>query len=55
MPRKDDIREIDRIVKEERLSKEQRRLLHRDITREQLSLTEIRERAREIKELYPNK
>jgi hemolysin activation/secretion protein len=55
MPRKDDIREIDLIVKEEGLSKEQRQLLHREITGEQLSLKEIRELAREIKELYPNK
>ncbi len=52
---RDDIRKIDRIVKEEGLSKEQRRLLHDEITGQDLSLDEIREIAREIKELYPNK
>jgi hypothetical protein len=55
MPRKEDIREIDRIVKEEGLSKEQRRLLHEEITGQDLSPAEIREIAREIKDLYPNK
>lgn len=55
MPRKDDIREIDRIVKEEGLSRAQRRMLHDEISGETLSLDEIREIAREIKELYPNK
>jgi hypothetical protein len=53
--RKRDIKEIDRIVKEEGLSREQRRLLHDEITGQDLSLEEIREIAREIKELYPNK
>jgi hypothetical protein len=52
---KKDIKEIDRIVKEEGLSKGQRRLLHEEITGQQLSLEEIREIARQIKELYPNK
>ena len=55
MPRKDDIREIDRIVKEEGLSREQRRMLHDEISGQELSLDEIREIAREIKDLYPNK
>lgn len=54
MPRKPDIREIDRIVKEEGLSREQRRLLHDEITGQDLSLDEIREIAREIKKFYPN-
>jgi hypothetical protein len=55
MARKQDIRDIDRIVKEEDLSREQRRMLHDEITGQQLSLEEIREIARQIKELYPNK
>ncbi|HXG08696.1 MAG TPA: hypothetical protein VNK04_02810 [Gemmataceae bacterium] len=53
--RKPDIKEIDRIVNEEGLSREQRRMLHEEITGQNLSLEEIREIAREIKELYPNK
>jgi hypothetical protein len=52
---KKDIKEIDRIVKEEGLSKGQRRLLHEEITGQTLSLDEIREIARQIKELHPNK
>ena len=52
---KRDIKEMDRIVREEGLSHEQRRLLHEEITGQQLSLEEIRKRAREIKQLYPNK
>ena len=55
MSRKDDLRKIDRIVKEEGLSKGQRRLLHEEISGQNLSLDEIREIAREIKRLYPNK
>ncbi len=53
MPKKD-IKEVDRIVREEGLSKDQRRLLHEEITGQNLSLDEIRQIAREIKELYPN-
>jgi hypothetical protein len=52
---KRDIKQIDRIVKEEGLTQGQRELLHRAITREEYSLEEIREIAREIKDLYPNK
>ncbi|MCI0463038.1 MAG: hypothetical protein L0Z62_39325 [Gemmataceae bacterium] len=52
---KDDIKQIDRIVREEGLTKGQRRLLHEEISGQQLSLEEIREIARQIKELYPNK
>jgi len=52
---KQDIKEINRIVKEEGLSREQRRLLHEEISGQNLSLEEIREIAREIKKLYPNK
>jgi hypothetical protein len=55
MPRKLDIKQIDRIVREEELTQGQRELLHRAITREGYSLEEIREIATEIKELYPNK
>jgi hypothetical protein len=53
--RKADIKAIDRVVQEEGLSREQRRLLHEEITGRQLSLDEIREIAREIKALYPRK
>jgi hypothetical protein len=52
---KQDIKEIDRIVKEEGLSRGQRRLLHEEISGQDYSLEEIREIAREIKNLYPNK
>ena len=53
--RKGALKEIDRIVREEGLTKGQRRLLHEEISGQQLSLEEIRRIAREIKELYPNK
>jgi hypothetical protein len=53
--RKADIRAIDRIVREEGLSREQRRLLHEEISGQNLSLEEIRLVATEIKERYPNK
>jgi hypothetical protein len=53
--RKADIRQIDRIVREEGLSREQRRMLHEEITGQQLSLEKIREIAKQIKELYPNR
>jgi hypothetical protein len=53
--RKADIREIDRIVREEGLSREQRRLLHDEISGQELSPEEIRKIAKEIKVLYPNK
>ena len=53
--KKDDIRKIDRIVKEQGLSRGQRRLLHDEISGRNLSLEEIREIAREIKRLYLNK
>ncbi len=55
MARKLDIKQIDRIVKEEGLTQGQRELLHRAITKEGYPLEEIREIAKEIKELYPNK
>ena len=38
---KKDIKEIDRIVREEGLSKEQRRLLHEEITGQQLTREEF--------------
>ncbi len=53
--RKPDINEIDRIVREEGLSREQRRLLHEEITGQNMPLEKIREIAREIKQLYPKK
>lgn len=52
---KQDIKEIDRIVQEEGLSREQRRLLHDEITGQDFSLEDIRQIAKDIKELYPNK
>ena len=50
-----DIKQIDRIVKEEGLSIGQREILHEEIARQGYTLEEIRDVAREIKELYPNK
>jgi hypothetical protein len=55
MARKLYIKAIDRIVKEVGLSKTQRRRLHDEITKQNLSLEEIRQIAEEIKKLYPNK
>ena len=55
MARKQDIKEIDRIVREVGLSRAQRRFLHDEITKQNLSLEEIRRIAEEIKKLYPNK
>lgn len=55
MARKDDIKEIDRIVKELGLTKGQRQLLHQAITGQGLTSEEIVVVAREIKEDYPNK
>jgi hypothetical protein len=55
LAKKRDLKQIDCIVKEEGLTQGQRELLHRAITKEGYSLEEIREIAKEIKELYPNK
>jgi hypothetical protein len=55
MAKKPDIKQIERIVKDEGLTVGQRELLHRTITKEGYTLEEIREIAKEIKELYPNK
>lgn len=55
MPRKPDIKAIDRIVKEVGLTRGQRRLLHDAITGQGLSLEEIRQMAEFIKVHYPNK
>ena len=55
MARKLDIKEFDRIVREVGLSRAQRRILHDEITKQNLSLEEIRRIAEEIKKLYPNK
>jgi hypothetical protein len=49
------LKQFERIVKQERLSMEQRRLLHDQITGQRLSFQEVRRLAREIKELYPKK
>jgi hypothetical protein len=51
---KEDIKQIDRIAKEEGLSRGQRRILHDEISGQDYSLEEIRQIAREIKRLYPN-
>ena len=55
MARKLDIKAIDRIVKDLGLSKEQRRLLHDEITKQGYTLEEILDIAKQIKELYSNK
>jgi hypothetical protein len=55
MAKKPDIRFIDSLEKELKLSKAQRDLLHDAITGQNLTKQEIREVAQEIKELYPNK
>lgn len=55
MARKPDLKQIDRIVKELKLTKGQRRMLHDEIAGQDLSLDEIKEIARQIKDLYPNK
>jgi len=54
MAKKQDIKQIDRIVKEEGLTMGQREILHEEITKQGRSLEEIREIAKEIKKLYPN-
>jgi uncharacterized membrane protein YebE (DUF533 family) len=48
MARKSDIKQIDRIVKEVGLNRNQRRLLHDEITGQDLSLDEIADIARDI-------
>lgn len=55
MAKKLDIKEIDRIVKEEGLTIGQREILHEEITKQAYTLEEIREIAKEIKQWYPNK
>jgi hypothetical protein len=55
MPRKPDIKEIDRIVKDVGLSRGQRRMLHDATAGQGLSLEEIRDIAKFIKAHYPNK
>jgi hypothetical protein len=55
MPRKSDIKQIDRICKKLRLTRGQRRLLHDEIAGQNYGLDEIRQMAREIKKLHPNK
>ena len=55
MVRKDDIRLVDAIVRRAGLSKEQRKLLHRLITGENLTYREVLEQAKAIKQMYPRK
>ena len=55
MAKKPDIRQIDRITKEEGLTEGQREILHEEITGQGHTLEEIREIAKDIKKLYPNK
>jgi hypothetical protein len=55
MGKKADNAFIDWVCDEIDLSKQQRRLLHLDITGQRLTKKEILERAQEIKELYPRK
>jgi hypothetical protein len=55
MAKKRDIKQIDRICKEEALTVGQRELLHQEITKQRLSVDQIRAIAKEIKALYPNK
>ena len=55
MARKPDIKAIDKIEKDLELSREQRQMLHREISGQNFSLDEIRELAKSIKEWYPNK
>src|SRR4051812_2142723 len=53
--RKADIKQIDRIAKEEDLSRGQRRMLHDEVEGQGSTLEEIREIAKEIKRNHPNK
>lgn len=53
MARKADIKQIDRIVKDLKLNKEQRQLLHREITGQDLSLEEIKAIADDIAKFTP--
>lgn len=59
MPRKPDLRMIDCVVKELGISRELRRLLHDEMAKrkldQDLSEDEVREIAKEIQCLYPNK
>ena len=56
MARKADLKQIDRIAKEVGgLTKGQRQLLHREITKQRYSLDEIKQITEEIKKLYPKK
>jgi len=55
MARKSDIKAIDNIVRSHKLTKGQRRLLHDEITGQNLPLKEIDEIAKQIKRGFPNK
>ena len=55
MVRKRDTKQIDYIARKIGLSREQRRLLHAEITGRNLTHKEIVDKAREVKQLYPGK
>ena len=55
MVRTDDIRQVDSVVRKLKLSKEQRKLLHRAIRREKLTYRQLLELAQAILEDYPRK
>jgi RHS repeat-associated protein len=53
MARKSDIKQVDKIVRKLNMSKEQRRLLHDEITRQDLTIDEIMEIAHDIMKHMP--
>ena len=55
MTRKVDIKLVDSVVRKLRLSRDQRKLLHRAIHGQALSYREIMELAKEIERDYPRK
>jgi hypothetical protein len=55
MARKADIKQVDKIARDLGLSKDQRRLLHDEITRQDLSIEEIADIARDISQNMPKK
>ena len=55
MVRKDDIKQMDSIVRKLGLTQDQREFLHRAIRGENLTYREILEVARQLKQEYPRK
>ncbi len=53
MARKPDIKQVDRIVRDLELNRDQRRLLHDEITKQDLSIEEIRAIAEDIAQQFP--